>query len=175
MSQPQQQQQQKQKQKKNNVHVVEVSDLALLVGNNGEVERVAANLLDVGGPTLVALDRVSTQTQQLDATLLELGLEAGHLAELGCADGSVVLGVGEEDEPVVANVLVQVNGALGRLGLEVGGDGAQTEAVVRSVVQSVLFVGQLLLLMLLCSGSTYGAALCSAIVTVMWIDDIDRQ
>lgn len=109
-------------------HVVEEGDLPLLVGNNGEVEGVAADLLDVGSPALVRVDGVCAQAQQLDAALLELGLEAGHLTQLGGADRGVVLRVGEEDDPVVADILVQVDGALGSVGLEVGGGGAQAEA-----------------------------------------------
>ena len=37
------------------------------------------------------------------------------------------LWVGEENDPIVANELVEVNGALGGLGLEVGGLAAQAE------------------------------------------------
>lgn len=111
------------------LHVVEVGHLALLVADDGEVDLRPRHLLDVLDPALVAADRVGRETEELDAALGELGLEAGELAELGGADGRVVLGVGEEDEPVVANVLVEVNGALGGLGLEVGGRRAQTEAV----------------------------------------------
>jgi len=36
--------------------------------------------------------------------------------------------VGEEDNPVVADVLMEVNGAGGGVGLEVGGSAAETEA-----------------------------------------------
>jgi hypothetical protein len=76
--------------------------------------------------------RVGAQAQQLDAALLEFGLEARHLAQLGGADRGVVLGVGEEDYPVVTNIFVQVNWPLGSVGLEIGGDGAQAEAVWES-------------------------------------------
>lgn len=79
----------------------------------------------------MAVDGVGAQAQQLDATLLELGLKAGHLAQLGGADGGVVLRMREENNPVVADVLVQINGPLGGVGLEVGGDGAQTETASR--------------------------------------------
>lgn len=75
------------------IHVVEESNLPLLVRDDGEVERVAADLLDVGGPALVAVDRVGTQAEQLDTALGELRLEAGHLAQLGSAHGGVVLRV----------------------------------------------------------------------------------
>jgi len=111
------------------LHVVEVGHLALLVADDGEVDLRPRNLLDVLDPALMAADRVGRETEELDAALGELGLETGELAELGGANGSVVLGVREEYEPVVANVLVKVNGALGGLGLEVRGRGAQTKAV----------------------------------------------
>lgn len=77
----------------------------------------------------MAVDGVGRETDELDATLGELGLELGKGAELGGADGRVVLGVGEEDDPVVADELVEVNGALCGLGLEVGGSGAETEGL----------------------------------------------
>lgn len=86
----------------------------------------------------MAADGVGAQAQQLDAALGELGLEAGHLAQLGGADGGEVLGVREEDHPVIADVLVKVDGALGGLGLEVGGDGAQTEAVGTRILSADL-------------------------------------
>lgn len=118
------------------LHVVEVGNLALLVGNDGEFDLGAGDILDVVDPALVAAEGVGRETDELDAALLELGLKAGHLAELGGADGGVVLGVGEEDDPAVANELMEVNGTLGGVGLKVGGDGAQAEAAlrIRSVV-----------------------------------------
>ena len=73
------------------------------------------------------LDGVGGETDELDAALLELGGELSEGTELSGADGGVVLGVGEEDDPVVANEVVEVDLALGGLGLEVGGNGAETK------------------------------------------------
>lgn len=112
-----------------NIHVVEEGNLALLVGNNGELDVGSGDIGNVLDPALVAADGVGRETEELDATLVELGLETSHLAELGGADGGVILGVGEEDDPVVADVLVQVNGTIGGISLEVGGDGAQAKTV----------------------------------------------
>lgn len=75
----------------------------------------------------MAVDGVGTQAQELDAAFGELGLKASHLTQFSGADGSVVLGVGEENDPVVTNVLVQVDGTLCSVGLEVGGNSAQAE------------------------------------------------
>ena len=75
----------------------------------------------------MGLNSVGRETDQLDTTLGELRLELGESTELSGADGGVVLGVREEDDPVVADELVEVNVSLGGLGLEVGGGRAQTK------------------------------------------------
>ena len=54
----------------------------------------------------------------------------------GGANGRIVLRVAEEHDPGVADELVKVDGAVGRFGLEVGGNGAQADAVAASVPSS---------------------------------------
>lgn len=115
------------RQQKKYLHVVGKGNLALLVANDGEADVTASNLSNVLDPAIVRLNGVGRETNQLDATLGELRLELGKGAELGGTDGGVVLGVREEDDPGVADELVEVNVSLGGLGLEVGGDGAETE------------------------------------------------
>lgn len=112
-------------------HVVGKRNLALLVTNDGELQLRAGDLINVLDPALMAVDGVGRETNQLCAALGKLRLELSEGTELGGADGGVVLGVGEEDDPVVADELVEVNGALGGLGLEVGGGAAQTESLSR--------------------------------------------
>lgn len=111
----------------NNSHVISISNLSLLVTNDWEAQLATGDLIDILDPATVALDGVCAQTDQLDAALGELWLELGKGTQLGGADWRVVLWVGEEDDPVVADELVEVNWAGGGLGLEVWGDGAQTE------------------------------------------------
>ena len=77
----------------------------------------------------MALNSVCAQADELGVPLGELGLELSEGAELGGADGGVVLGVGEEDDPVVANELMEVNGATGGLSLEVRRGGAEAEGL----------------------------------------------
>lgn len=74
-------------------------------------------------------DGVGRQTDQLDTALGEFGLELGESSELSGADWSVILGVREEDDPAVADELMEVDGAFGSVSLEVGRDGTQSEAV----------------------------------------------
>ncbi|KAI6755403.1 hypothetical protein HG531_004509 [Fusarium graminearum] len=106
---------------------VEKRNLALLVTNDGELDVAASNLTNVLDPSLVGLDGVGGETDELDVALGELWLELGKGTELSGADGGVVLGVGEEDDPVVADELVEVNVSLCGLGLEIGGGRAQTK------------------------------------------------
>jgi hypothetical protein len=115
-------------------HVVGKSDFALLVADDGELQLGAGDLIDVLDPALMAVNGVGRETNELCATLGELRLELGESTELGSADRCVVLGVGEEDDPVVADELVEVDGTLCGLGLEVRGGAAQTEGLVRPSV-----------------------------------------
>jgi len=103
-------------------HVIEVGDFSLLITDDWEAQLAARDLIDILDPSSVGLDGVGGKTDQLDTALGELGLELSEGTELGGADGSVVFWVREEDNPVVANKLVEVNGASGGVGLEVRGD-----------------------------------------------------
>ena len=63
---------------------------------------------------------VGGKAQHLHVALGELGCKLGEGAELGCADGSKVCWVGEEDGPRIGDVVVEVDVAMSRAGLEVG-------------------------------------------------------
>lgn len=110
-------------------HVIFQRNLSVLVSNDGECQAAAADLIDVLDPVAMAVDGVGRQSNQLDASFCELGLQFRKCAQLGRANGGEVLRVAEEDDPVVADELVEVDRAFRRFGLEVGGNGAQTEAV----------------------------------------------
>lgn len=62
----------------------------------------ARDLVNVLDPALVAATSIGGQTDQLDASLGELGLELGKGAKLGGADGGEVFRVREENNPTVA-------------------------------------------------------------------------
>lgn len=68
------------------------------------------------------------QTNELDTASSELGLELGKSTELSSTDGSEVIGVREEDGPLVTDELVEVDRAVGGVGIEIRGSRAQTEA-----------------------------------------------
>src|SRR5665213_2289638 len=75
-------------------------------------------------------DVVDREPDELGVALVELGLGLGKGAQLGGADGGEVFGMGEEDSPAVPEVLVEVDGPLGCICGEVGGDVAQTNCHV---------------------------------------------
>ncbi len=75
----------------------------------------------------MAVDGVGRQSNQLDASSRELGLHFGKRPQLSGAHGGEFFGVAEEDEPFVADELVEVDRTLGRFGLEIGGNGAQAK------------------------------------------------
>lgn len=107
--------------RRRNSHVICESDLSALVPNDREGELRAGDLINVLDPATVALDRVGRQADELCTALGEFRLELGKCTELSGANWSVILGVREEDYPFVADELVEVDWAIGGLGLEVGG------------------------------------------------------
>ena len=75
----------------------------------------------------MALDGVGRQTNQLDSSSGELGLQFGKSSKLGCAHRGVIFRVREKHDPVVADELMEVDGTLSGVGLEVGCDRAEAE------------------------------------------------
>lgn len=108
-------------------HVIEVGNLPVLVTNDWEGQVGTGNLVDVLDPATVGVDGVGRKTNELDATLCELRLEQSKSSELGGADGSVVLWVREENNPVVINEVVEPDLSNGGLSLEVWSNASKTE------------------------------------------------
>jgi hypothetical protein len=122
---------------------------------------------------VVGLDVVGTQTNELDTARGEFGLELGEGAQLGGADGGEVIGVREEDGPLVTDELVEVDGAVGGIGIEIGGSRAQTETIewsvtCRRVCKEVSSSSS----MSLCS-DTYGVARSAIVIDVK--DDLEER
>src|SRR2546429_6471407 len=81
---------------------------------------LALGLLDVVDPAGVVTHGVGAQPEDFGVAPVELRLEASHVTELGGAHRREVLGVREQDRPLVAEPLVKMNRALGRFAGEVG-------------------------------------------------------
>ena len=82
-------------------------------------EAFVLRLLDIAQPTGVAVDRVDAQADELRVALRELGLDFGHVPELRRAHRREILRMGKQNRPAVADPLVEVDGALGGLRLEI--------------------------------------------------------
>lgn len=111
-------------------HVVQVQHFQLLVSNDGELELgpISHHFLDVLDPLLVRGDPFRQQPNQLDASLVELRLQLGEGAQFGGAHGGEVGGVGEQDGPLVADPVVEVDFPLGGVDVEVGRLGAKSDS-----------------------------------------------
>jgi hypothetical protein len=109
------------------LHVVEICDLPLLVADDWERQIAARDVVDILDPSSMALDCVRRQSNELHAALGEFWLEFRERAQLGRANGCVVLWVREQHHPVVANELMEVNRSVGGLGIEVGSNASKTE------------------------------------------------
>src|SRR5215831_340799 len=63
-------------------HAVELRHVEVGIGDHWVIGGEALRLLDVLGPAVMVGERIDGQTDNLDATLVELGLDIGHIAEL---------------------------------------------------------------------------------------------
>src|SRR5262244_2291467 len=73
------------------------------------------------------IDRVDAEPEDLGVALVELRLQARHVAELGGAHRREVLGMREQDGPAIADPIVEVDLALGGLRREVRRFGIDSE------------------------------------------------
>src|SRR4051812_1519259 len=101
-------------------HVVELRHLEVGIADHRIVRRGTLRLLDVLRPALVIVYRIDAEADDLDASLVELRLDARHVAELGRAHRREILRMREKNRHRIADPLVEVDRALGRLGGEVG-------------------------------------------------------
>src|SRR5215831_8677752 len=80
---------------------------------------MSLGLLDVLGPGLMVGDGIHAQSDDLGVALVELWLQTGHVSKLGGADGSEILRMREQDNPLVSDPLVESDLALGGFGSEI--------------------------------------------------------
>src|SRR5437763_953004 len=73
----------------------------------------------VARPALVRVDGIDAEADRLHVALVELGLQLRDVTELGRADRREVTRMREEDPPLVAQPLVELDLAIGRIGGEV--------------------------------------------------------
>jgi len=101
-------------------HVIQERHLPIAIGNDGELQRGAGDLVDVGDPFFVTAQVVGAQTNHLHVSLLKLILQLGECSELGGTDRGEVGGMRKEDRPFAIEPLVEINVAVSSLCDEVG-------------------------------------------------------
>lgn len=99
----------------------------LFIIDDGEGNFVVSDFIDVFDLVIVRFNGVGGEIDQFYIMFFEFGSEFGKGIEFGGVDGSVVFGVGEQDDLVVVNEFVEVDFVLGGFGLEVGGNGVKME------------------------------------------------
>src|SRR6185436_4742692 len=104
----------------------------VLAADHRIVHRVALGFLDVPCPLAVVAHRIVRQADDLGIALVELGLESGHVAQLGGADRGEVLRMREQDRPLVADPLVKANLPFGGIRREIRGLVADSYRHMRS-------------------------------------------
>ncbi|MOA00635.1 hypothetical protein D3C78_1200070 [compost metagenome] len=108
--------------------VVELGNLAVRIGDDGEVDLGVLGFVDVVDPLHMGGDRVHRKRQDLHAALGEVVLELGGQAEFGGADRSEIRRVGEQHAPAVAEPVMEAKTAGAGFLFEVGGNVAESEA-----------------------------------------------
>src|SRR6266404_8816973 len=83
--------------------------------------------LDILRPARVVTDRIDAEPDNLAVALVELGLQPGHVAELGRADRCEILWMREQDHPSIADPFMKVDNALGHLRSEVWSFGVDSQ------------------------------------------------
>ena len=101
-------------------HVIRLGDCKFGIANHGVSDRVALGFLDVGRPLCVVRNRVHAQADDLAVALVELRLQAGHIAQLRGADRGEVFRMGKKDGPAIANPFMELDGSLGGLRGKIG-------------------------------------------------------
>ena len=102
-------------------HAVALRHIEVDVANHRVVRRKALRLLNVGRPAGMLFDRVDRETDDLDATLVELRFDLGHVTEFGGADRREVLRVREQHHPRIADPIVEFDLAFRGLRFEIRG------------------------------------------------------
>jgi hypothetical protein len=102
-------------------HPVQVGHLVVGIRDEREIEAVPRDFLDVVAPGGVVRQAVDAEPDDAGVALVELGLQGRDAPELRRADRREICGVGEEDAPSVAEVLVKVDFPFGGVRGEVRG------------------------------------------------------
>src|SRR5262249_52055959 len=100
-------------------HLVELRDLEIAITDDRVVRGVTLRLLDVVRPSRMLVDRVDREADDLDAAFVELGLDLGHVAELGRANRGEILRMREQYAPGAADPLMKANASLRRVGFKI--------------------------------------------------------
>ena len=90
-------------------HVVRSGDGAIRIGDDREVDRGILSFVDVLDPSMMVFNRIDTDGDRLDTSLVELRFQLGRVAKLGGANRGVVGRVGEKYRPAITDPVVKID------------------------------------------------------------------
>lgn len=93
-------------------HIVERSDLAIVVSEHREVDRGALGLFDIGEPPIVLFERIAAEPDDLAVALIKLGFDPSDGAQFGRAHWCEVFGVAKEHAPRITKPIMKMDRAL---------------------------------------------------------------
>jgi len=108
-------------------HVVEISNLSVLVTDDWESQGGTRHLIDVIDPAIVGLNCVCRQANELDISLVEFWLKFCKGTKLSCANWSIILRMGEKNAPAVTDKIVKVDGTRSSHGIEIWSNTSETK------------------------------------------------
>ena len=94
-------------------HVVQFGNLKLRIADHRVVHLMALSFFDINRPFAVTRNRVNAQSYNFGVSLGKFGLEAGHVAEFGGADGREIFWMGKQNCIAISDPLVKADRALG--------------------------------------------------------------
>ena len=99
-----------------------VGYLAILVGDDREVDRAMLGFVDIISPPEVFIHRVYAYGQHACIAAGKFFLQQRGFSEFRCANGRVIGGMRKKNTPAIAQVFMKVNVTNGGVGLEIGCD-----------------------------------------------------
>jgi hypothetical protein len=101
-------------------HAIEIRHFLVVVCQDGVVNDSPLSVVDIADPAFVRLCIINAEGDYFNIALVELRLEARNFTELGGANGGIVSGVREENDPAITSPRVKVDFPFTRLLSKIG-------------------------------------------------------
>ena len=101
-------------------HSIEIGDFTIRVRDQRKVESMTLGFGYVACPGAVVFEWINAETDHFNAAFVEFRFQAGNLTKFRCANRSEIRRVREQHRPVVTHPFMELERAIGCVGLEIG-------------------------------------------------------